>query len=103
GPFPAGDGAVATVLAFPEAGPQDEATAQLVRDLLQAFADGTVGESTPGRSRDEHADALPQGADSTLEERFVEYLRSHGHRLPDHQQIKVREALSRPDFVYDTG
>ncbi|MGW1144519.1 DEAD/DEAH box helicase [Streptomyces sp. NPDC002454] len=76
---------------------------QLVRDLLQAFADGTVGESTPGRSRDEHADALRQGADSTLEERFVEYLRSHGHRLPDHQQIKVREALSKPDFVYDTG
>ncbi|MER0241223.1 DEAD/DEAH box helicase [Streptomyces sp. HSW2009] len=76
---------------------------QLVRDLLQAFADGTVGESTPGRSRDKHADALRQGADSTLEERFVEYLRSHGHRLPDHQQIKVREALSKPDFVYDTG
>ncbi|MFE6063702.1 DEAD/DEAH box helicase [Streptomyces sp. NPDC056431] len=75
----------------------------LVSELLQAFAGGAVGASTPGRSRDEHADALRQGADSRLEERFVEYLRSHGHRLPDHQQVKVREALSKPDFVYDTG
>ncbi|MFD4988722.1 MMPL family transporter [Streptomyces sp. NPDC058374] len=33
GPFPSGDGALTTVLAFPEAGPQDEATAALVRDL----------------------------------------------------------------------
>jgi very-short-patch-repair endonuclease len=74
-----------------------------VSELLQAFASGSVGSSTPGRSRDEHADALRQGADSRLEERFVEYLRSHGHRLPDHQQIKVREALCKPDFVYDTG
>ncbi|RZE07305.1 MMPL family transporter [Streptomyces albidoflavus] len=45
GPFPAGDGEVATVLAFPEAGPQDEATAELVRELraevLAPLATGT--------------------------------------------------------------
>ncbi|MFF3014028.1 DEAD/DEAH box helicase [Streptomyces sp. NPDC057939] len=75
----------------------------LVSELLQSFAGGSVGASIPGRSRDEHADSLRQGADSRLEERFIEYLKSHGHRLPDHQQIKVREALSKPDFVYETG
>lgn len=75
----------------------------LVRKLLEAFADGSVGGSTPGRTRDEQADSLKEGADSRLEERFVDYLRSHGHRLPDHQQVKVSMAQSKPDFVYDTG
>ncbi|MFE1961398.1 DEAD/DEAH box helicase [Streptomyces sp. NPDC059479] len=75
----------------------------LASELLQAFAGGSVGDSTPGRTRDEHAVSLKDGADSRLEERFVDYLTSHGHRLPDHQQIKVSAALSKPDFVYDTG
>ncbi|MFB9452337.1 DEAD/DEAH box helicase [Streptomyces antimycoticus] len=75
----------------------------LVAELLQAFAGGSVGESTPGLTRDEHAVSLTEGADSRLEKRFVDYLTSHGHRLPDHQQVKVNAALSKPDFVYDTG
>ncbi|MEV8404254.1 DEAD/DEAH box helicase [Streptomyces niveus] len=76
---------------------------RLVSELLQALAGGSTGTSTPGRTTDEHAADLKAGADSRLEARFVDYLKSHGHRLPDHQQIKVREALSKPDFVYDTG
>ncbi|MET7309249.1 DEAD/DEAH box helicase [Streptomyces sp. NPDC005571] len=76
---------------------------KLVAELLQTFAGGTVEGSHPGRTRDEHAEVLKGGADSRLEERFVDYLKSHGHRLPDHQQVKVSTALSKPDFVYDTG
>ncbi|MFE1995252.1 DEAD/DEAH box helicase [Streptomyces parvulus] len=75
----------------------------LASGLLRALAGGTVGHSTPGRTRDEQAGSLKEGADSRLEKRFVDYLESHGHRLPDHQQIKVSAALSKPDFVYDTG
>ncbi|WP_344325753.1 DEAD/DEAH box helicase [Streptomyces macrosporus] len=76
---------------------------RLVRDLLMEFAGGTVGTAHAGRSRDEHAEALIEGADSSLEERFITYLRSHGHRLPDRQQMKVTSALSKPDFVYETS
>ena len=47
-PFPAGDGAVATVLAFPETGPQDEATAELVRELRDR---GAAAARRPGRGQ----------------------------------------------------
>ncbi|MFI5571491.1 DEAD/DEAH box helicase [Streptomyces sp. NPDC051740] len=76
---------------------------RLVRDLLMELKDGEVGGGHVGRTRDEHADALIEGADSSLEERFIAYLRAHGHHLPQRQQLKVSEALSKPDFVYDTG
>ncbi|MFF3755039.1 DEAD/DEAH box helicase [Streptomyces sp. NPDC002018] len=75
----------------------------LVKQLLMDFAGGEVGSSHAGCTRDEHADALIEGADSSLEERFVAYLRTHGHRLPDHQQVRLSAALSKPDFVYDTS
>ncbi|MGW2339074.1 DEAD/DEAH box helicase [Streptomyces sp. NPDC001661] len=76
---------------------------RLVRDLLMEFADGTVGASHAGRTRDEQAAHLVEHADSPLEERFVAYLKAHGHRLPDRSQVKVRDALSKPDFVYRTA
>lgn len=71
-----------------------------VGHLLLDFAKGAVGGAHAGRTRDEHAAVLVQGADSGLEQRFVSFLKVHGHRLPDEQQTKVSEALSQPDFVY---
>ncbi|MEU6883691.1 DEAD/DEAH box helicase [Streptomyces viridosporus] len=75
---------------------------KLVRDLLLRFADARVDGTVPGVSRDEHAQALLDGADSTLEQRFVAFLTRNGLRLPDKQQYFVSSALSRPDFVYET-
>ncbi|MFM9493382.1 DEAD/DEAH box helicase [Streptomyces galilaeus] len=74
----------------------------LVKDLLLRFAGAAVTDAGPGVSRDEHARALLDGADSTLEQRFVSFLRTKGLRLPDEQQFFVSSALSRPDFVYRT-
>ncbi|TLS47329.1 DEAD/DEAH box helicase [Streptomyces montanus] len=74
----------------------------LVKDLLLSFAGALVTDTGPGVSRDEHAQALIDGADSTLEQRFVAFLAHNGLRLPDKQQFFVSSALSRPDFVYET-
>jgi very-short-patch-repair endonuclease len=75
---------------------------KLVRDLLLRFAGAEVTDARPGVSRDEHAQALLDGADSTLEQRFVAFLAHNGLRLPSKQQFFVSSALSRPDFVYET-
>ncbi|RKN08189.1 DEAD/DEAH box helicase [Streptomyces radicis] len=75
---------------------------KLVRDLLLRFAGAKVTDTVPGVSRDEHAQALLDGADSTLEQKFVAFLARNGLRLPDQQQFFVSSALSRPDFVYRT-
>jgi ATP-dependent helicase YprA (DUF1998 family) len=74
----------------------------LVKDLLLRFAGADVTDTGPGLTRDEHAQALIDGADSTLEQRFVTFLSRNGLRLPDKQQFFVTSALSRPDFVYET-
>ncbi|MFE2012018.1 DEAD/DEAH box helicase [Streptomyces sp. NPDC059491] len=73
-----------------------------VKDLLLRFAGSLVTGSGPGITRDEHTQTLIDGADSTLEKRFVSFLADNGLRLPDRQQFFVSSALSRPDFVYDT-
>ncbi len=75
---------------------------KLVRDLLVRFAGAKVTDTVPGVSRDDHTQALLDGADSTLEQKFVAFLARNGLRLPDKQQFFVSSALSRPDFVYET-
>jgi ATP-dependent helicase YprA (DUF1998 family) len=74
-----------------------------VRDLLMRFAASTVAGAKAGLSRDEQADLLREGVDSTLESEFVSWLQTHGYHLPTDQQVFVKEALSRPDFVYRSG
>ena len=39
-------------------------------------------------------------ADSHLEERFLQWLKDHGHRLPDTAQETVPGAYAKPDFAY---
>ncbi|WP_330336858.1 DEAD/DEAH box helicase [Streptomyces sp. NBC_00557] len=75
---------------------------KLVKDLLLRFAGAKVADAGPGVSRDERAKALTDGADSSLERRFIAFLSRKGLKLPDKQQVFVSSALSRPDFVYET-
>ncbi|MFJ8042140.1 DEAD/DEAH box helicase [Kitasatospora sp. NPDC096147] len=74
-----------------------------VRELLLRFAGASVAGAKSGRSRAEQADLLREGVDSSLEGDFVSWLQTHGYQLPSDQQVLVKEALSRPDFVYRSG
>ncbi len=72
-----------------------------VRDLLLDIARSTTTAGAGGRTRAEARDLLSSLADSSLERRFVDWLDTRGHRLPDRAQVGIQEARARPDFVYD--
>jgi hypothetical protein len=74
---------------------------RLVHDLLVALAQSATATGSGGRSPDAALDYLEAFADSSLERRFLEYLRDTGHRLPDRAQVVVDGAKATPDFVYD--
>ena len=38
--------------------------------------------------------------ESSLEQRFLDYLRAHGYRLPDRSQVYIEQAKTRVDFLY---
>ena len=70
------------------------------RDLLLAIAGGVTLPTRRGQSRTEQSTALIAQADSSLEARFVQWLKDNGYRLPDQAQVTVTGAYARPDFVY---
>ena len=53
--------------------------------------------ASPAPSRPSGCSARPT---RTLEEEFLQWLKNHGHRLPDAAQETVDEAYARPDFTY---
>jgi very-short-patch-repair endonuclease len=70
------------------------------RDLLLAIAGGVTLPTRRGQSRTEQSTALIAQADSNLEERFIQWLKDNGYRMPDQAQVTVTGAYARPDFVY---
>ena len=70
------------------------------RDLLLAISRGATRTAGRGTSRTEDAVRLIAQADSTLEEKFVKWLKDKGYRLPDAAQQTVDGAYAKPDFIY---
>jgi serine/threonine protein kinase/superfamily II DNA/RNA helicase/very-short-patch-repair endonuclease len=70
------------------------------RDLLLAIAGGVTLPVQRGLSRTEQTKALISQADSSLEAKFIQWLKDNGYRLPDKAQVTITEAQARPDFVY---
>ncbi|GAB2878961.1 MMPL family transporter [Streptomyces mayteni] len=70
GPIPTEDGAVATVIAFPDSAPQDEATADLVTELRDAVL--------PALAENTGADYLVGGATAAVDD----YAATVGARMP---------------------
>jgi tRNA A-37 threonylcarbamoyl transferase component Bud32/very-short-patch-repair endonuclease len=70
------------------------------RDLLLAISQGETKTAGRGTSRTEDAIRLITQADSTLEEKFVTWLKDRGYRLPDAAQQTVDGAYAKPDFIY---
>ncbi|MFL1428147.1 MULTISPECIES: protein kinase domain-containing protein [unclassified Nocardiopsis] len=73
---------------------------RLIRDLLLRLTDAETLPTGKGVSRTDQMKTLSFQSDTGLEQRFVTWLKEHGHRLPDEAQVLVPEASARPDFVY---
>ncbi|MDN5751330.1 MAG: very short patch repair endonuclease, partial [Pseudonocardia sp.] len=71
-----------------------------VRDLLVRLADARTLETGRGETRSETLVRLSGQAESTLEEKFLTWLKDNGLRLPHEAQTFVEDAQARPDFVY---
>lgn len=76
---------------------------KLVQDFLRMLTASTVvpGEAPPPAGDPWHR--LYSVCDSQLERRFLDVLRQHGFRQPDHGQFWIPERYSRPDFYYAQG
>jgi ATP-dependent helicase YprA (DUF1998 family)/very-short-patch-repair endonuclease len=72
----------------------------LVRPGLEQLASATVNAGSGPATTAEHVERLKAAADSELERQWVDHLHSGRFRLPDRAQVLVREAGTRPDFVY---
>ncbi|MFD0802512.1 helicase-related protein, partial [Streptomonospora algeriensis] len=70
------------------------------RDMLLRLAGSRTEPTGIGESRTGQMQRLVENSDTNLEGRFVEWLKEHGHRMPDDQQVYIPEAQARPDFVY---
>ena len=97
---PCGKGCYNCLLSYGNQSFHEQLDRHRARDLLLAIADGATLTTGRGESRTEQTIRLLAQADSTLEEEFVQWLKDHGHRLPDAAQVTVREAYARPDFTY---
>ncbi|HVT60488.1 MAG TPA: DEAD/DEAH box helicase [Thermoanaerobaculia bacterium] len=71
-----------------------------LRDLLLALGRAAISASPVGLPRSEHLGRLIEASDSELERRFLRFLETGGHRLPDEAGPLLSQAATRPDFVY---
>lgn len=69
--------------------------------LLVRLAAATTTAGAGGRDRESARQVLDAYAESSLERSFVEWLDTHGYRLPDRAQVSFDDAKARPDAVYD--
>lgn len=67
---------------------------QVTRSVLDQLRTATL--SAP----QEVEAALDSAVESSLEQRFLDYLRAHGYRLPDRSQVYIEQANTRVDFLY---
>ena len=72
----------------------------LVRPVLERLTAATVSAGSGPATRTEHVEQLKTAAESELERRWLDQLRTGRFRLPDRAQVLVAEAGTRPDFVY---
>ncbi|MGH9119070.1 MAG: DEAD/DEAH box helicase [Acidimicrobiales bacterium] len=73
---------------------------RLIRDFLRALTTATVDASPVAASREEHRARLDRLSDTRLERQFLDLLDRGNHRLPAEAQALIREAGTKPDFVY---
>lgn len=70
-------------------------------ERLRELAGAVVEPGAGGHTLEEQAEILEERVESALERRFLDWLRAHGHRMPDRSQVGIEGVYTRPDFVYD--
>lgn len=71
-----------------------------VFEILTSLTDARVESAPGGRSHRDQADHLSRLSNSTLEQDWLEFLKQHGHRLPDEAQLALEQFGTRPDYLY---
>ncbi|WJK34748.1 protein kinase [Solwaraspora sp. WMMA2065] len=97
---PCARGCYECLLTYGNQGYHPQIDRHAARDLLLRFAVGRARTTGAGVSRSEQLTKLADQSDTTLEKRFVTWLKERGLRLPDEGQAFLTEALAKPDFVY---
>ncbi len=71
-----------------------------IKDILVRLSRAKTTATGRGESRTEQQARLSAQSDSSLEKRFIAWLKERGLRMPDEAQTYVADAQARPDFVY---
>ncbi|WP_338071044.1 protein kinase domain-containing protein [Actinomadura bangladeshensis] len=71
-----------------------------IKDILVRLSRAKTTATGRGESRTEQQKRLSDQSDSSLEKKFVDWLKERGLRMPDEAQTYIADAQARPDFVY---
>ncbi len=71
-----------------------------VIELLKKLTRSSISVSSRGRSYQDQHEQLDRLSGSSLEKAWLDYVRNHGHRLPDDAQLTLEQHGTRPDYVY---
>ncbi|MBP3731112.1 MAG: DEAD/DEAH box helicase [Mailhella sp.] len=74
-----------------------------VKDLLMRLAASSSKGADAPSSRTAHLDALRAKCDSELERKWLDYLDTHGYRLPSDAQRQIESCHTVADFFYEPG
>ena len=79
---------------------QDLIDRQSIKDCLLQLARCTVEASPVSLPRAEHMQRLKNQCQSSLEEKWLDFLEEHNLRLPSHAQRLIESCHTKPDFEY---
>lgn len=71
-----------------------------IKDILARLAQTQTYAAPGSATREEHRAQLDRLCDTQLERDFLAVLDEGGYRLPDDAQVRMRDAGTKPDFVY---
>jgi very-short-patch-repair endonuclease len=74
---------------------------QLAAQALRVLTAAKVTAGSQGRTPEQQRDELLRLSDSELEREWLRFLEDHELRMPDHGNVYISEAGTRPDFVYE--
>jgi hypothetical protein len=76
---------------------------RLIRDALRDLAQARVEVAPVPQTRAAHLEMLSRQAGSDLERKWLEFVAEHGYALPQGAQTLIEECGTRPDFLYKTA
>lgn len=70
------------------------------KSTLIKLINAKISSGSEGKSPEKQLTHLEQLSNSSLEHAFLNYLKQHGHHLPDDAQVVIEQFNTRPDYVY---